>query len=206
MTREQSTKPSIFSNELPSTFITLAEARAQVVENPGDDDKLLNRLIIAAVECVERDSNWMLGSRPLVIRWRNFPGVCANRILDLPLEVSPVTAVRSVTYRIAGGAQETLTDYELEQYTRPAFISLPPNAIWPAVQDGYIDSFKVECDAGLEPDSPLRCVGTAKQACLLLIGHWYANRETVLVGTISKSIEFAYSELIEALKTNRYVH
>jgi len=37
-----------------------------------------------------------------------------------------------------------------------------------------------------------------KQSMLLLIGHWYANREAVLVGqgTMSKEIEFAVKSLL----------
>jgi uncharacterized phiE125 gp8 family phage protein len=35
-----------------------------------------------------------------------------------------------------------------------------------------------------------------KQAMLLLIGHWYENRETVIVGTISGPIALAVDSLI----------
>jgi hypothetical protein len=34
-------------------------------------------------------------------------------------------------------------------------------------------------------------------AMLLLIGHWYANREVVLVGTITATLPMAVASLIE---------
>ena len=35
-----------------------------------------------------------------------------------------------------------------------------------------------------------------KQAILLLVGHWYENREATLAGTISREIEFAVHALL----------
>ena len=35
-----------------------------------------------------------------------------------------------------------------------------------------------------------------KQAVLLMIGHWYENREAVLTGTISKEVEHAVQALM----------
>ena len=37
---------------------------------------------------------------------------------------------------------------------------------------------------------------TYKQAMMLLIGHWFENRENVVIGVVSKEIEFSYKSLI----------
>lgn len=199
-------KPTVYSRETPEDFVTLQEARAQVVENPGDDDQLLKRYILSAVESVERDTNIMLGIRPVLIRWREFPVCLANRVLEIPTEAFPIRKVKAITYRDSDGAIQSLTDYEVELYQRPAFLSLPPHVDWPIVTNGYLDTFQIEVTAGIAPDGHERCIELAKQAALLLVGHWYANRETVIVGTISSDIDFAYKALTEQLQLNRYVH
>lgn len=39
-----------------------------------------------------------------------------------------------------------------------------------------------------------------KLAIMLLVGHWFENRNIVLIGTISKSLEFSLSTIITQLQ------
>lgn len=209
-------KPVFYSTTQPADFVTLAQAREQVVHNPGDDDALLARYVLAAVEMVERDSGWMLGQRPVIVRWmefteREFTSQTRRRyayrdmpkmwLVEMPLEVHPVTSVQAITYRNKEGAQVTLT-CQFDQHHRPALLSMPPGQSWPDVQDGYLDSFQVECTAGLDGSTATRCSELARQAVLLLVGHWYENREAV--GNVGKAIDVAYESLIGLLKLYRY--
>lgn len=205
-----STKPVVVSTHAPEPFLKFSECRDQVVDNPDDDDNYLKRCMRAATALVQRDSGWFLGTRNVLIRYRRFPISRSCPVLDLPLEVSPISSIVSVKYRNENGAQQTLTGHEVELHHRPAFLNLPPNAEWPDVKDGYIDTLLVECEAGLSPDGCTDdhygdVIEIAKQACLMLVGHWYDFRETVLIGSISKSIEFGYETLVENLKTYRYL-
>lgn len=58
----------------------------------------------------------------------------------------------------------------------------------------HCDRILVEADPvgpeemGLTPD--------VEQAILLLVGHWYANREAVVIGTISTAIPLAVDRLL----------
>jgi uncharacterized phiE125 gp8 family phage protein len=45
---------------------------------------------------------------------------------------------------------------------------------------------------------------TIRQAMLLLIGHWYENREEALTGTISRSIEFGVKALLGVERAFRF--
>jgi hypothetical protein len=45
----------------------------------------------------------------------------------------------------------------------------------------------------------------AKHAIKMLVGHWYANRESVLIGSISKELEFAVTALLSPLRWKQYV-
>jgi hypothetical protein len=43
-----------------------------------------------------------------------------------------------------------------------------------------------------------------RHACLMLVGFWYENRSTVLVGSISKQLEFAVESLLSSQKWGSY--
>ncbi len=221
-------KPIFYATAQPAEFITLVEARAQVVNDPGDDDALLNRLVRTAVELVEKDAGWMLGSRPVILRYMQpYSGLVnlalqsrtgapielryidplaglVNSVIELPPELNPILSVENIRYRDLNGAQIELTNHQVELHHRPAFIAMLPHLVWPDMMRGYTDSLQINCTAGLTSSSTSRCTELAKQAALLLVGHWYDNREAVLIGSISKDIELAYETLIESLKLYRY--
>jgi uncharacterized phiE125 gp8 family phage protein len=196
-------KPSIeFLTEV-EPFVTLKEAREQVVVQPGDDDKFLARLIRAARESVERDSGWALGERRVRVRWRSSP--VKQGTISLPIEFHPLLSVQAVQYRDPSGELATFTGYQVDKGVRPAQLVIQPGQSWPEPTPGYIDCYSVTFVCGLSGESTTQGVELAKQACLMLLGHWYENRETVLVGSISKEIERSYNDFIESLRLYRYV-
>lgn len=70
---------------------------------------------------------------------------------------------------------------------------------------GYIEAAKahvaMHCDRALvetdpvEPDE-MGLTPDVEQAILLLVGHWYANREAVVTGTISTAVPLAVERLL----------
>lgn len=74
-----------------------------------------------------------------------------------------------------------------------------------AVIQGYVEAAKahvaMHCDRVLvetEPTLPdeMGLTPDVEQAVLLLVGHWYANREAVVVGTISSAVPLAVDRLL----------
>ena len=74
-----------------------------------------------------------------------------------------------------------------------------------ALIGGYIEAAKAHveqhCDRKLveaEPVEPeqMGLTPDVEQAVLLLVGHWYANREAVVVGTISSAVPLAVERLL----------
>jgi uncharacterized phage protein (predicted DNA packaging) len=70
---------------------------------------------------------------------------------------------------------------------------------------GYIEAAKahvaMHCDRALveaDPSGPeeMGLTPDVEQAILLLVGHWYANREAVVVGTISSAVPLAVERLL----------
>ena len=74
-----------------------------------------------------------------------------------------------------------------------------------AVISGYFEAAKahvaMHCDRELvdtTPTGPEQMAFTpdVEQAVLLLVGHWYANREAVVIGTISTAVPLAVDRLL----------
>ncbi|MBK3444113.1 head-tail connector protein [Pseudomonas lactis] len=70
---------------------------------------------------------------------------------------------------------------------------------------GYFEAAKshvaMHCDRILveaEPAGPdeMGLTPDVEQAILLLVGHWYANREAVVIGTISTAVPLAVDRLL----------
>jgi len=85
------------------------------------------------------------------------------------------------------------TDYIVDTDSTVGKIVLPYAKVWPTATLYTVNPIKIRYVAGYTT-IPI----SIKQSMLLLIGHWYANREAVLVGqgTMSKEIEFAVKSLL----------
>ncbi|MCY1181879.1 hypothetical protein D9M73_224110 [compost metagenome] len=70
---------------------------------------------------------------------------------------------------------------------------------------GYVESAKshvaMHCDRVLVEADPVEpeqmgLTPDVEQAILLLVGHWYSNREAVVIGTISSAVPLAVERLL----------
>ena len=70
---------------------------------------------------------------------------------------------------------------------------------------GYLEAAKfhvaMHCDRELVEETPvgpeqMGFTPDVEQAVLLLVGHWYANREAVVIGTISTAVPLAVDRLL----------
>ncbi len=172
--------------------ITLAEAKLHLRVDGNDEDTLITSLITSARRYVERISGWTLLSttwRLVLDDWPDEPYI----VLPRP----PLQSVSSVVYVDTDGNSSTLptSDYVVETDRTPGRIHLAYGRSWPST--------------ALRPASPISITYIAghsnaadvpqeyKQAMLLLIGHWFANREAVAVtGAVPKQMELAVESLL----------
>lgn len=152
----------------------------------------IESLIEVAREHIEGKNGW-LGRVLITQTWEltldSFP--CNG--IELPL--APVQEVESVTYLDQNGVRQTLSgaNYTVTD-TEPARIIPVYGASFPTARC-YPGSIKVTYVAGYGDDSDF-IPSPIKQAMLLLIGHFYENREIVVTGATVAQIPYAVDALL----------
>lgn len=171
--------------------ISLTEAKAHLRVDHNDDDATISFLITVARQYVDAISGWhghalitqtwdlILDAFPLPTSsccWPAAP-VMTETVAALPLPYPPLQSVTSIKYIDSAGAQQTMppADYAVDTISEPGWII--PVSSWPASK-AVANAIEVRfvCGFGNAADVP----ATIRHALLLMIGHWYENREQVL--------------------------
>lgn len=186
-----------------SEIITAAEAKDQCHIDHSDDDTLIERLIKVAREKVEGPNG--IGICFVSQGWRLalncFP--CEIRI-----PMGPVLSIDSITYVDEGGTTQTL-DADLYQWRKDRFgarIAPAYDQTWPIARRVY-NAVQVNFTAGFPgtDESPVSLANvpeTLKHAMLLLVGHYYENREAVLAGEMPP-MPFGFENIVNQYLVGR---
>lgn len=183
--------------------VTLAQAKAQIRIDHDSEDDFLNLLIEAARQMLERDTQTQLVTATWTLTRDRLPA-WPSKSDRLTLPKAPLQSVTSVKYVDTDGTLQTFAaaNYHVNTDCRPPEIVLADGASWPAdIDSGRPDALQVLGVFGFGDAADVPAF--AKLAILLLVGHWFNNREAVLVGTVSKEIEIAYQRLAESLAWTR---
>lgn len=177
--------------------VTLEEAKRHCRVDISDEDTLITGLISAARAYLEQLAGRAFAARTLLLHLSCFPLVTRqNHRGAIRLPNPPLASVTSVQYYDTAGTLQTLAgaSYQVDTVREPGEILVVPGGTWPDVQDDRVGAVQVTYVAGVATAGDID--PRVKQAMLLTIGHWYQNRETVLVGTASKEIEHAVQALM----------
>jgi uncharacterized phiE125 gp8 family phage protein len=167
-----------------TTPVSLTEAKLHLRVDHNDDDTLITSLIQAATDHLD---GWagILGRCLVTQSWRqDFCDWPACRILRLPF---PDVTEATVKYFDDGNTENPVADAMVAVLsdTRGSFVRFSDAFTYPGLYDDRADAVQVTITAGY---GDAAAVPTAiRAAILLLVGHWYANREA------------ASAEAIEAL-------
>jgi len=175
--------------------VTLAEAKLHLRVDFSDDDALIGSLITAARQWCEQSSGAAFFTQTWRLTLDDWP---TDGVVKLPRP--PVKSVTSVKYYDGSGVQQTLvanTDYQVDLDAAPARVAASPDKSWPDVQAGRLSPIEIVYVAGETTTGAID--QRAKQAILLMVAHWYKNRESTITGTISKEIELAVTNLMYQL-------
>jgi len=175
--------------EPTSEPVTLTEAKAHCRIDTTADDTLVSSLITAArLWCESR-----LGQQIMPATYRcKIDGFCSHAV-ELPYP--PLTTVSSITYVDTAGTTQTLSSalYTVDTDSKPGRISPVYAEVWPLTRD-QLQAVTITYTAGYASAAAVPQV--IKQAILLLVGHWYENREASLVGETSSALTLAVESLL----------
>lgn len=171
--------------------------------NGSDDDAWLLAMIPAAREYCERFLGRALAPRTLELATNSFPTITVDTAPSIVLPFGPVQSITSVKYLVEQDVEDSNGDpvldsngdpetevveltlgatYELDSYVTPNRVLPISGESWPT-GTGSLNSVKVRYVTGYvgEPDSDGNLVlpKILRAAMLLMLGHFYENREAV---------------------------
>ena len=162
--------------------LTLAEVKAHCRITHTDEDIYLDSLIDAAANHAESVTKTALMQRTVNWNLDYFP------CFTMEFPVSPVQSVTFVKYKHpTTGVLTTLdsSEYLTDTISMPARIQPAYGKVWPTTRE-ELNAVKIEFVAGYSnaKDVPFNI----RQAMLMMISHWYENRETTVSGTIMQEV------------------
>ena len=163
--------------------VSLSEAKAHLRVDHDDQDDLITAQIKAATAWFDGYSG-ILGRALIAQTWRqDFAGFAGR----LPLPVSPVIAIVSISYFDVGNAQQTLdaSVYDLFADARGAYVSLRPGQSWPVTfrrTDAVSITFTAGFGAATDVPDPIR------QAILLIVQRLFDGADTEIDAAIDRVV------------------
>jgi uncharacterized phiE125 gp8 family phage protein len=153
--------------------ISLAEAKAQMRVEGSDDDAIIQRLIDAAVAFV--DVQGVLGRAMITQTWGQWLSPNPSTV---SLMLGPVQSVSAIKYYDIDGVLQTATLADFNVFGTPNRITITPKTgkAWPITQTRD-DAIKIEYVIGYG-DSAASVPQTVRHGLMMLVAHWYENRET----------------------------
>ncbi len=169
--------------------ITYSQAKAQLRVDLDTEKELIESYIIAAREYCENYQN-------RVYYTSNFKLITDT--VEFPLEIPrpPIQSITSIQFQDKDGDLNTWNSENYIADTTGEFgvIRLAENYEYPDITFAESNILQVTFVAGFDniENVPQR----VKNACKLLVSHWYENRTPVVVGTISTEVEITIQALL----------
>jgi len=184
----------VVEDDIPQSWeiVTLGEAKSHLRVDSTDDDFVITSMIKAACKYCEGFQRRTYITQTRYLWLDAFPS--GDHIV---MPYPPLQSITSILYYDTDDTEATFaaTNYYVDAVNDPGRVYLNYGYSWPTTALRPRNGIKITYVAGygtLTSSLP----DMVRQAALMLIGHWYENRETVLVGTASREIEFAVSSLL----------
>lgn len=185
--------------------LTVEDAKLHLRVDSDIEDMLIEMQLEAAVDLVESFTTRILA--PANYR-QSFDEWSTKGYLDLG--VAPIREVTSLKYMDGNGDEQTIDAanwywrpnqdggrlYLASGYSNPTLWGRPGD-IAATFSAGY------SAPNEMSEDQALRCPARAKSLVLLILGNWYANRESSVVGSSVNELPGGMRDLLNALRIYR---
>lgn len=180
--------------------VTIAEAKSHLRVDAAfvDDDAYIQSLISAARYHIETVSDRTLIRSQWQMKLDWFPS------WDIELPRPPIAAGPiTVSYVPSGGASNyvSFTDFREDRDSTPAAIRPQWNGTWPSCR-GAENDVLITYWAGYG-ESPSDVPPPARHCTLMMVAHWYANREAVVQGGMNP-VPMAAEVLLGSINWGQY--
>ena len=181
--------------------VSLTEAKSHLRVDITDDDALITALITAARQMAEEISR-----RALITQTWKYILDAWPKGDELTLPLPPLQSVASITYKDKDGNSATFSSgsYIVDADCEPGRVVLAYGATWPSTTLYPAGAITVQFTAGYG-DSASDVPQAIRQAMLLMIGHWYENREQVTVGAVAREIPLGVEALLWPYRVLRWL-
>jgi uncharacterized phiE125 gp8 family phage protein len=157
-----------------------AKSACRVDTTNTDEDDLIDGLIEAATSLLDGWSG-ILGRCLVTQSWQALADDF-EQCMRLPL---PAATITSVKVRNAAGQLSTVTstNYALRRDLRGSYVRFADAYSWPTdLAETQAVTIEFTAGYGAAEDVP----SAIRQAIYLLVAHWYANREAVMVDSVAE--------------------
>lgn len=192
-----------YQSVAPTTLaLTLQDCKRHLNVTSTEDDALITTHIKAATNMLENRFNRCFVKQTRILKFDDFNDTkymhtdkYGRRRIYPPR--SPLSSVSSIARLTSTGGTSTLptSDYVVSTGDKPGFVGESYNATWPDVyaQPNSVTVTYVAGHSTVSGGVPEH----VKQAIRMIVAHWYRQREGVLIGSISKEIEYGIDALME---------
>jgi uncharacterized phiE125 gp8 family phage protein len=187
--------------------VTLAEAKAHLRVDTSDDDTYIGTLITAAREWCEQYLDRTLVHTQWVMRFDTFPpdGTQDIELPRPPMAAAGTTTAVALTFTFENGTTSTYStaSYRVDRAGTPGTVKTLYGQTWPPhLMDDNAISVTWWAGYGATGAS---VPATIRHAILMLVGHWYDGaRSGVVMGSISKEVEFGVKSLLDSQRWGSY--
>jgi uncharacterized phiE125 gp8 family phage protein len=169
--------------------VTIADARIYIRAITGDtteDAAIIEPLITAAREYCENVTGRAMAAQTIEAYPEGF-----ESIMKLPRP--PLVSITSIKYTNDEGTETTMSATNYLTDTVGGRVAIK---VIPSFTPALVNPIKITYAAGYTASPKL-----LRQAMLLLIGHWYTNREAVVVGAFaSVEVKMAVDAMLKQYK------
>ena len=171
-----------------SNVVSVADMKTHLRITHTDDDRYLEALRDAACSFVEAYTNRAVTSaRTVEFNYSGF-----SNVLELPR--GPINEVTSIKYKASKDAANTFlaaADFYADISREPAVVKFPNP---PTADAQAIAPVVITCEIGGNLPRAI------KHAILLLVAHFYENRQSVVTGTIATEVPLGLRSLLNPFR------